>query len=53
MASATGPATVKAHSGGGFAADAGWTVLAVAVLGVAVATPLLLRRRRRGVDAVR
>lgn len=53
MASATGPATVKAHSGGGSAADAGWAVLAVAVLGVAVATPLLLRRRRRGVDAVR
>jgi hypothetical protein len=53
MASTTGPATVKAPGGGGAAADVGWAVLAVAVLGVAVATPLLLRRRRGGADAVR
>jgi hypothetical protein len=36
----------KAQGGGVSAADVGWAVLAVGVLAAAVATPLVLRRRR-------
>ena len=48
------PVTAKRPGGADVsAADVGWAVLAVAVLGVAVATPLLLLRRRGGAHDVR
>jgi hypothetical protein len=48
------PVTAKRAGGAGVsAADVGWAVLAVAVLGAAVATPLLLLRRRAGAHEVR
>jgi hypothetical protein len=42
--------TAKLPGGGVSAADVGWAVLAVAVLAAAVATPLVLRRRREVAD---
>jgi hypothetical protein len=50
IASAKGPAPAKAPSGGVSAVDVGWALLAVAVLAAAVATPLVLRRRRENSD---
>ena len=50
VSSATGPVTAKPQGGGVSAADVGWAVLSVAVVAGAVATPIVLRRRRRGAD---
>ena len=50
MVKATGTARAKGTGSGVSAADVGWAVLAVVVLAVAVATPLLLRRQRRSSD---
>jgi hypothetical protein len=52
VVSAAGPATPRRVAGGGGVspADAGWAVLAVAVLAAAVATTLVLRRRRQDSD---